>query len=201
LFEKRQGIVLTSVIPGSPAEQAKLKAGDVILAVNDGWIRNTQEFSWLLDEATLDKPMRFTIARPDKEIAEQFEIKLAESPDWYFGWPNFEPRIKVPKPPKFSQLHIEGIRAVGVRPNVASRFGSNGGLLVVSVEPETEAFKAGLRPGDLIETINGQPVYNGNAVSFSVTPGARNTCIVVRNKEKISLTFKYEDDDKDEEKP
>ncbi len=201
LTEKQRGIILTSVIPGSPAALAKLKAGDVILAVNDGWIRNTQEFSWQLDEATPEYPVRFTVAKPDKESAEPMEIKLAESPDPFFGLPPFERRIRTPKPPKVHSFQMEGIRAVAVRPNVASRFGSNGGLLIVSVDSETDAFKAGLRPGDLIESINGQPVYNGNAISVSVTPGSRNTCVVVRNKEKISLTFKYEDDDKDDDKP
>ncbi len=200
LSQKQHGLMLTSVVPGSPAALANLKAGDVILAVNDGWIRNTQEFSWLLDEATPENPVRFTIAKPGKEAPEPMEIKLAESPDPFFGWPGYERRIKTPRPPRMPSFHMDGIRAVALRPNVATRFGSNGGLLVVSVEPETDAFKAGLRPGDLIETINGQPVYNGNAISVSVTPGARNTCTVVRNKEKITLTFKYHDDDKDDDK-
>jgi len=37
---------------------------------------------------------------------------------------------------------------------------------------------------------------------FPVTPGVRSNCIVVRNKERISLTFQYQpDEDDDHDKP
>ena len=67
LMEQQQGILLTWVAPGSPAALAKLKAGDVILSVNNDGIRNAQEFSSLLDEAGPESPVRFTVARPGKE--------------------------------------------------------------------------------------------------------------------------------------
>jgi S1-C subfamily serine protease len=69
---------------------------------------------------------------------------------------------------------------------VAARFGGNGGLLVVYVQPSTAAFKAGLRSGDLIEAINGQQISSASppANLFS-TPGAGYAFSVVRNKEKL----------------
>jgi S1-C subfamily serine protease len=80
------------------------------------------------------------------------------------------------------------------------KLGSTGGLLVLSVRPATDAFKAGLRPGDVIESIDGQPVYTGaNVGVFPAKPGVRSNCIVVRNKERISLTFQYSTDDDDDE--
>jgi C-terminal processing protease CtpA/Prc len=81
---------------------------------------------------------------------------------------------------------------VALKPRVASRLGSTGGLLVVSVEPSTDAFKAGLRPGDVIESIDGQPVFSGAAaMTLPQEPGKASRCVVVRNREKIVLTFKY----------
>ena len=190
LIEKRQGILLTSISPGSPAALAKLKAGDVILSVNDGRIRNAEDLSWLLDEAVPDSPVRFTVARPEKEISEAIEIKLSESPDPFFGLKFEKHGSKAYK--RWGSLLAEGIETVALKPRVALRFGSTGGLLVVSVQPSTDAFKAGLRPGDVIESIDGQPAYSGTTVAtLPYTPGVRSTCIVVRNKEKIALTFKY----------
>ena len=56
----------------------------------------------------------------------------------------------------------------------------------------TEAFKAGLRAGDVIEVIDGQPVYSAaGPMVLPKTVGARSTCIVVRDKEKITLTLPY----------
>ncbi|MGH9930747.1 MAG: PDZ domain-containing protein [Pyrinomonadaceae bacterium] len=191
LTEKGQGILLTSVAPGSPAALAKLKPGDVILSVNDGDIGNAEEFSSLLDEAGPESPVHFTIARPEREFSEAMEIKLSESPDPFF------PRHYTPRP-----LLGEGIEAIALKPRVASRFGSSGGLLVVSIRPATAAFKAGLRPGDVIESIDGQPAYSGATVgSFPVTPGVRSSCIVVRNKERISLTFQYSPHEHEPDKP
>jgi S1-C subfamily serine protease len=200
LTEKRQGILLTSVAPGSPAARAKLKAGDVILSVNNGYVRNAEDFSWLLDETSPENPVMFTVARPEKAISEALEIKLSESPDPLFGLRTREKHIEGHYERR--PLMAVGIETIALKPKVASRFGSSGGLLVVSVQPSTDAFKAGLRPGDVIESINGRPVYSGAMIlTPSPTPGKRSTCVVVRNKEKMELSFQYSASEDDDDKP
>jgi len=196
LTEKGQGILLTWVAPGSPAARAKLKRGDVILTVNNDFIRNAQEFTFLLDEASPEVPVHFTVARPETEVSEAMEIKLSESPDPLLGRRRIRTEIKTNFGP--GSLLGEGIEAVALKPRVATHLGSTGGLLVLSVRPATDAFKAGLRPGDVIESIDGQPVYSGTNVGmFPMTPGVRSNCIIVRNKERISLTFQYSPDEDD----
>ena len=189
LAEKRRGIFLTSVIPGSPAALAKLRPGDVILRVNNGDVRNADDLSWLLDEVGPEIPVLFTVARPGSDYSEALEIKLSESPDPWFGLTMFEKHIE--KAFKPGSLMAEGIETVALKPRVASRFGSTGGLLVVSVQPSTEAFKAGLRAGDVIESIDGQPVLSGAVAGTPKPPGVPSSCVVVRNKEKMVLTFQY----------
>ena len=189
LAEKREGILLTSVAPGSPAALAKLKPGDVILSVNNGYVRSANDFSWLLDEVGPEIPVLFTVARPGKDVSEALEIKLSESPDPLFGRRTFEKHIE--KAFKPGSLMAEGIETVALKPRVASRFGSTGGLLVVSVQPSTDAFKAGLRPGDVIESIDGQPVFSGAAAMTPKPAGVSSTCVVVRNREKIVLNIQY----------
>jgi serine protease Do len=190
ITEKRQGILLTSVAPGSPAALAKLKPGDLILRVNNGYVRNAEDFSLLLDESNPESPVLFTIARPDKDVSESMEIKLSESPDPWFGRRSFERHIE--KTVKRSSLTAEGVEMVAIKPRVASRFGSTGGMLVVSVEPSTDAFKAGLRPGDVIESVDGLPIFSsGLAMTLPTEPGKASTCVVVRNRKRIVLTVKY----------
>jgi S1-C subfamily serine protease len=190
LAEKQQGIFLTSVAPGSPAELAKLKPGDVILSVNNDFVRNADDFSWLLDEAEPQIPVLFTVARPGKEASEALEITLSESPDPMFGRRRaFEKYIE--KAFKPGSLLAEGIETIAIKPRVAVRLGSTGGLLVVSVRPSTNAFKAGLRPGDVIESIDGEPVSTSDTAITPKAPGVNSTCVVVRNKQKLVLTFQY----------
>jgi len=201
LAEKHQGILLTWVAPGSPAALAKLKAGDVILSVNEGFIRNAEEFSWSLDEATQGEPVRFEVAKPETGETVPIEIRLSESNDPFFGWRSWQKQVtKVYK--KRSPLG-EGVETVALKPRVANRFGANGGLLVISVQPETEAFKAGLRPGDLIESINGQQLFvtTGETAAAPIVHDQPSTCIVVRNKEKITLKIKYQGDPDEEKQP
>jgi serine protease Do len=188
LVEKRQGILLTSIAPGSPAALAQLKPGDVILSVNNGDVRNADDFSWLLDEAGLGSSVNFTVARPEKLLAEALAIKLSESPDPFFGLRRLEafaPRVLKP-----GSLMAQGIEAIAIKPRVASRFGASGGLLVVWVQPATPASRAGLKPGDLIEAINGQQISSTSApIALSTTPGAKSTFVIVRNKQKLVLTI------------
>ena len=200
LTDKREGILLTQVVPGSPAALAKLKAGDVILSVNDSDVCNAEDFTSLLDEANSETPVLFKVARPEKEADEAMAIKLSESPDPYFERKAFQEDFK--RTFVWGPLMDEGIETVALKPRAAARFGSTGGLLVVGVRPATDAFKAGLRPGDVIESIDGQPVYSGyNLMRRLPTPGVQSTCIVVRNRERITLTFQYSPDEDEPDKP
>jgi S1-C subfamily serine protease len=56
-----------------------------------------------------------------------------------------------------SHLQKFGLSAIGLTPHSAARLGAQGGLLVVSVRPESTAATGGVRAGDVIETVNGSP--------------------------------------------
>ncbi|HKZ79793.1 MAG TPA: PDZ domain-containing protein [Pyrinomonadaceae bacterium] len=211
LLEHQRGILLTSVAPGSPASGAALQPGDVILRVNNEEIRNADEFSWLLEDTGPGELVRFTIARPGKSTPEAIEVQLTESPDPFFVFRNPEALAarlrKAPRPTPTPRaawsttessphslagaLMASGLETIALKRNAAVRFGAAGGLLVVFVQPSTPASKAGLRPGDLIEAIDGRQVLStSDPVSFSATPGASYSFAVVRNRQKLSLTLK-----------
>jgi len=188
LFEQHRGILLTSVAPGSPAAVAALRAGDVILRVNDGDVRNADDFSWFLEEAGSGSSVRFTVARPGGLAPEAVMVKLSESPDPLFGLRMPEGRAAQMVEP--GSLIAHGIETVALKRGVASRFGANGGLLVVYVRPSAAAFNAGLRPGDVIEAIDGQQISSPSGpINLATIPGASHSFRVVRNKEKLVLTI------------
>ena len=186
LAEKQEGIMLTFVAPGSPAALGQLGPGDVILAVNKEAVRSADDFSWSLQEAGTGSSVHFDVARLGKIASEALEIKLSESPDPFFGLRRVErvtPKAVVP-----ASLMAQGIETIGIRPRVAMRYGANGGLLVVYVQPATPAFKAGLLPGDVIEAIDGQKLYTGSrTVTLLNKPGTPSVFQIVRNKQKLTL--------------
>jgi serine protease Do len=193
LAGKREGILLTSVVPGSPAARAHLRPGDVILRVNNDEVKNAEDFTWLLEGAGTGSPLKFTIARPETVFNEALEIKLSESPDPFFGRRMFGPKMLKGFGPTTAggSLISRGIESIALKPEAAVHFGANGGLLVVHVVPSTPAFEAGIRPGDVIEAINGQQVLARPVHAALLTnAGATSTFNIVRNKQKIVITIK-----------
>jgi serine protease Do len=202
LISDYNGILLTSVSPGSPAFKAALKAGDVILRVNDGEVKSGDHFSWLIEEAGPGANLVFTVARREKNVREDVEVKLGEAPSPFFGlrapyvpmeltqglYSNFKTGVIQLGGSAF--LYANGLETITLRPRVAARLGSNGGLLVIDVQPATAAYKAGLRPGDLIETINGKAVAGtSEAIKLTTAPGDVYSFRVVRNKQKLEISF------------
>ena len=65
---------------GSPAEIAALRAGDVIVRVNNSEVKSTDDFSLLL-EAAGESPVRFTVVRPDHPDPASVTVRLSEGFD------------------------------------------------------------------------------------------------------------------------
>ena len=177
LAGRHRGILLTSIVPGSPAALAALRAGDVILKVDDKDIQNEADFTWWLEQAGPSSSVQFTVARPDRPSEEPLSVKLSGMLDPTFSF-KLQDRLR---PPKGFSLIDQGIETVALKPSVASQLGTTAGLLVVYVEPMTAAFEAGIQPGDVIQTINGK-------LAPSFTPATQTSTFtfeLVRNKEKL----------------
>lgn len=180
LAGEHRGILLTSIVPGSPAAQAALRAGDVILKVDDKEIQNADDFTFWLDQAGPSTSVRFTVARPDRPAAEPLNVKLSGILDPATG---FAFRNRFPLAKGLSLIE-QGAETITLRPAVANQLGTTAGLLVVYVEPATPAAEAGLQPGDVIQSIDGKPISTLNR-AIALKPPL--TLQVMRAKQKITI--------------
>lgn len=181
LANKHRGIMLTSIAPGSPAALAALRAGDVILKVDDKDIQSADDFTWWLEQAGPSSSVEFTVMRPDRPFEEALNVKLSQMIDSTF---TFNLRNTFAPFRGFSLLD-QGIETIALKPFVATQLGTTAGLLVVYVDPVTAAFEAGLQPGDVIQSINGKSVS-----LFKTDPKpATYTFEVVRKKERRVVTI------------
>ena len=186
LIKKQVGILLTSVLPGSPAALAKLQPGDVIVRVNQEDVASAEEFSKLLSEVGGGKEVRFTVRRPTPPSPVSVEAKLGSSFEPLFKW-HFEMPVVTPTPNGLQQF---GVETMALSRKMASQLGAQGGLLVVAVQPESLAARGGLRAGDVIETIDGRAIGRGAwTFGFRFNRQKKHVVSLVREREKKQIVL------------
>lgn len=187
IFGSHRGIFLTSVVPGSPAANAALQAGDVILKINDREIQNTDDFTWFLDQSGPSSSVSFTLMRPGGTTQESVDVRLSGLMD-----PNytFKERRRMAGT-RGVPLIEQGIEMIELKAAVAARLGASAGLLVVFVAPDSPALAAGLLPGDVIELINGRPAVSMTRLRmFPAQTTPSYNLAIVRKKQKLNVTLK-----------
>ncbi len=156
------GVTVSNVVPGSPAEEAGLKIGDTITAVDGKEVKSGDE---LVDDIASRKPgskAKLTFVRNGKKddatviIADRsklFAERLGEDED--------NQGEEAPKPSKF------GVTVRSITPDMADRLGiaANKGVVVQDVKPGSFAEDLGLNRGDVVLEVNKQPVNNADEFS------------------------------------
>ncbi len=184
--EKQMGILLTSVLPGTPAAMANLHPGDIIIRVGDNDVKSAEEFSSLLAKAGTGEQVRFMVQRPQSTTPFWMDVRLGGA-----FQPVFEYQFKLPEMPRFpGGLSVLGVEAVALSEKSASQWGGSG-LLVVAIEPDSAAAKGGLKEGDVIESIDGKPVGRGKTWTFAYPFKRQDKHVlsVVRAKEKKEVVI------------
>jgi serine protease Do len=159
-----EGVTVGEVLTGSPAEQAGLQPGDVILKFDGRDVKNFRALRTLVAGAPLDKQVDVQIVRNGKPLTVKTQIK--EQPVDYESARVLprrnQPQTQAPQEPNdqetvdrpLASIHVdeltpERVRQLDLPPNVQ-------GVLVTDVAPDSGV--AELQKGDVIEEINQQPV-------------------------------------------
>jgi hypothetical protein len=183
------GILLTMVVPKTPAALAQLHPGDVIVRVNQDEVKNADVFSSLLDRAGSGEQVVFTLKRPDVSAPLEIPVKLgswfAPGFEWTFAFPN---TATAP----FLGLQQLGIQMMALTANDASAFGAQNGFVVVAVKPASAAARGGIREGDVIESIDGRTLGPGTWTN-AFTARKKHTVLIVRDREKKQVVLEVEE--------
>lgn len=143
-LKKAGGVLVGTVVENSPAKAAGLKTGDVILEMNGKKLRDTVELRNTIARTSPGTKVQLTVWR-DGTI-KKLSVKLDEIPD--------QP-VVAEQQQKMDQLL--GFSAAPMSPDLAARYrlkADAGKVVVTDVEPGSNAYRAGLRNGDIIKAAN-----------------------------------------------
>jgi serine protease Do len=142
-----------SVERGSPAEDAGIEPGDVIVAVDGKKLNNSLELSALITSKAPGDRVRLTLNRDGRE--QEVTVRLAEvEPEGETVRTSREDRGGIEDALGFAYRDLDRATAdrLGLEEDVE-------GVLITDVDQGTDAFRgANLRPGQIIVEVDGQTV-------------------------------------------
>jgi serine protease Do len=147
-----QGVLVTEVFPGDPADKAGIKPNDIIVSINGKQVESSREISRLISGLAVGDTAEIKISRDGK--LKSFDVAIAKRKE-----------SEMAASDKAQQDHSEhelGIQVSDITPDMAQRFRLQNakGVMVVGVQADSQGDKAGFVNGDIIREINHQPVEN-----------------------------------------
>jgi serine protease Do len=150
-LKEKSGALISQVYGESPAEKAGLKAGDAVIEIDGVKITNSQDVVREVLKKQVGQKVNFVVLREGKRT--EISLTTAQMPE----------KLGEPEPVQPTREWF-GLRISNVTPDLAKQLGltKTEGVVIVGVEPNSVAQRAGLRVGDFILEVNRQKVLNEN---------------------------------------
>lgn len=189
-METPKGVLVTRVEPGLPAGKAGMKVYDVIVEFDSKPITSIAELRNAVGGAAIGSNAKVKVWRyrddgTHKEVA--MTVKIAESPEEPGAKPKARKQYLGQKAPFDLGFQIADHSA-----ELADEFGlptgAPKGPVVISIEPQSPAARAGFQPGDVIIDVNRAPVAKATDVIKTLKKG-RNIIRLRRGNLTIIVTI------------
>jgi Do/DeqQ family serine protease len=148
-----KGAAVTEVMPNSPAESSGMNAGDIITSVNGAEIKNSNDVVNAIGLLRVNSKANINVLRNNKPIT--FNISLTDPQ----------------KRKEMNASHDPFLFGVGLKnlSQLSPVHGPIKGVLVVSVDEDSNAWRADLLPGDVIVAVNQQKITKLNELKKIVS--------------------------------
>jgi len=147
-----KGVLISSVEPDAAADQAGLRVGDVVVRVNGRAVEDTADLRNILGLLRAGADVELSVIRDGKQ-------RLISA------------RVDAPVQQQFEggKLHklLDGLVLDDIGED-SPFYGKLDGLLIVEVVPGSYTWRAGLRKGDIITSVNRQMVSNRDQVDAAL---------------------------------
>jgi serine protease Do len=148
-LDRPGGVLVNGVYPGSPADKAGLKIGDVVTELEGRPVNDPASLVSLLATRSVGGKVPITILRDRKKLS--LTVPLAAAPEI----PKRDETI-LPKGHLFAGAKVANMSpALGEELHLSPM---DKGVIVLGIERGSPAHRNGLQPGDYIVSINDKPV-------------------------------------------
>jgi serine protease Do len=176
-LKQANGAIVSSVAPGSAAERAGVKRGDVIQSFNGVPVHDTNTLRNRVAEAGPGTTSELVILRDGSE--KRLSVKLDEAnPEKSARGSDAEPGVE--------DKAALGVSVAPLTPELAARAKApkdTRGLFVEDVNPEGRAAAAGIQPGDIIQEVNRQAVTSVDDLRSAVKKSGDKPTLLLINRQ------------------
>ena len=170
-LDKSRGAMIGAVDQASPAAQAKLQPGDVILSFDGKPIDRSRQLPRLVADAAPDTVVKLSVWRDGKE--QEVELKVAALNPNRPAPPPSEP--EKPKPP--TSVDVLGLKLTKLTAELRKQFSlpeTAKGVVINEVPQNSPGAAQGLRPGDLVIAVGHELVGSLEEVQQKVAASKKN---------------------------
>ncbi len=155
-FGTEKGALISEVTEGSPAEKAGLKAGDVIVKVQNSEVRDSRQLLLTVGQFTPGTTVAVEYLRDGKTRTAQ--VKLARRPDQpgADSTPEKAEDIGVLNGVGVGEITDQVREQLQLPPRIK-------GALITSIDPDSPSARQGLREGDIILELDRKPVVDADS--------------------------------------
>ena len=150
-LEDDRGALVTEPQKDSPAEKAGIRAGDVIAEVNGQKVRGPRALARMIGQLDPDSTAKLTVFRDGEE--KEIDVTLGTLGN-----------MAAIESGDDGETGEPGTGKLGL----ALGEGPDGGVVVLEVAPDSNADRKGIRSGDVIGSVNGEPVKTPKDVADAV---------------------------------
>jgi len=166
-LKKAVGALISSVESGSPAAKAGLESGDVIMAVNGKDIQSSNELPPIIANVRPGDTAKLQVWR--KGSMREIEVKVGGAKD--------EKNASADNGKESAHSKL-GLALRTLTPEEARQIGGKGGLVVENATGA--AARAGIRRGDVVLSVNGEPVANVEQLRALVAKASKRVALLIQ---------------------